>query len=108
MAEATSSLTQTDLNLAIAHYLGLSLDASAWSADDLTIIDMALQSGLRMFYLPPKVFDTENPHEWSFLRPIGSLTTIASYSTGTVSGDMYVGGSRGWQLRRHRRELQHS
>ncbi len=85
MAESTLSLTHTDFSLAVAHFLGFGLTAGNWSADQLTIIDMVIQSGLRQFYYPPKIDGQSEPYQWTFLRPVGSLTTIATFSTGTVA-----------------------
>ena len=84
MAESTLSLSHTDYSLAVAHFLGFGLTAGNWTPDQLTIIDLAIQSGLRQFYYPPKIDDGE-PHQWTFLRPVGSLTTIDTFSTGTVA-----------------------
>ncbi len=92
MAESTLSLNHTDFSLAVAHFLGFGLTAGNWTADQLVLIDMAIQSGLRQFYYPPKI-DNGEPYQWTFLRPVGSLTTIDTYSTGTVSIGQYDTGT---------------
>ncbi len=84
MAESTLATTYADLRLAIAHYLGYGLTASAWTTDEETEIAMALKDGLTQFYFPPKTED-RLPHKWSFLTPVTTLDTIAPYSTGTVA-----------------------
>jgi len=85
MAESTLALTYTSLRLAIARHLGFSLDAEKWTDDQLTVIGMVTDRGLRQFYYPPKVYDNEAPHEWSFLKPTVTIDTVATYSTGTVA-----------------------
>jgi hypothetical protein len=91
--ESTLSVAYADLKVSVAHYLGLSLTSTDWSADELALINMLIKKGLRQFYKPPKVFDDEPPHRWSFLSPVGSVLTSASYATGTielVNGDATV------------------
>jgi hypothetical protein len=72
------------LKQAVAHYLGYGLASANWSSDQQTIIDMAIKAGLRMFYAPPQVYQNEPAHGWRFLSPIDTITTIATYATGTV------------------------
>jgi len=88
MTESTLSSQLTDLNLAVAHFMGLGVTADDWSDDDKTIIAMIVKRGLRQFYFPPKVIEDdrdERPHEWSFMKPTTSLATVGSYSTGTIA-----------------------
>lgn len=85
MPESTLSITYADIKQAVAHYLGLSLSASDWSVDDVTMIDMIVKRGLRKFYKPQPIFQGEPPHRWSFLNPTTTLTTIPSYTTGTIA-----------------------
>ncbi len=88
MAESTLSITYTELQFAVAHFLGLG-PVAAWTDEDTAVIDMVISSGLRQFYFPPPVMEdgriTQQPHEWSFLKPIDTLATIAPYSTGTIA-----------------------
>ena len=44
-------------------------------ATKLSRVDSAIRSGLRQFYYPPAIDDYV--HEWSFLHPIMTITTIA-------------------------------
>jgi len=73
-----------ELRLAVAHFLGYGLTAESWSADAITEIGMVMNSGLRQFYLPPKIEGQKEPHQWSFLKPIATQATVGTYSTGTV------------------------
>ncbi len=84
MTESTLSSQYSDLQKAVAHYLGHGLDSAKWTTHQAAVITMIIKRGLRQFYYPPKVYDREMPHEWSFLKPIATLTTVATYSTGTV------------------------
>lgn len=83
MAESTLSLTYTELQFAVAHYLGLGAVAD-WTATDTATIDMVIGSGLRQFYFPEPQPDGK-VHEWKFLKPTLTLVTIAPYSTGTIA-----------------------
>jgi len=84
MAESTLSITYSELRLAIAHYLGMTLTASSWTTNEEAMIAMVLKSALRQFYFPPPV-NNERPHEWSFLKPVTTMDTIAPYDTGTIA-----------------------
>ena len=83
MAESTLGVTYTQLQFACAHFLGMGA-VSSWSATESAAMDMIIGSGLRQFYFPPAV-NNERPHEWSFLKPVVTLDTIAPYDTGTIA-----------------------
>jgi hypothetical protein len=85
MTESTLSITYDTLRQAIAHYLGISVTKADWSAAEIVQLDMIVKSGLRKFYKPEKVFKDEPPHRWSFLNPTTTVTTIPSYTTGTIA-----------------------
>lgn len=84
MTDSTLSITLDTLRSAVCRYLGVAayndLDAETSHA-----VDLIINSGLRQFYFPPKLYDNEPPHEWSFLKPVTTLETILPYSAGTVS-----------------------
>jgi len=84
MTESTLSSQFTDLQKAVAHHLGLGIDSAKWSADQTAIIAMIIKRGLRQFYHPPRIYPDEPSHQWSFLKPTVTLTTVGTYSTGTV------------------------
>jgi hypothetical protein len=93
MSESTLSTTITEIRLAIAHFIGISVDSADWDADQTAIINLIIKRGLRQFYFPPSnVVQTGQrtgmslpPHEWSFLKPITELDLIGSYVTGTIA-----------------------
>ena len=93
MSESSLAVTYTELKQAVAHYLGYGLTVASWSADQSTKIDMAIKSGLRQFYFPPKIFEQRESHKWSFLTPVTTLDVVGPYSTGTVSIGQYATGT---------------
>ena len=85
MSESTLSLSITDLQIAVAKEMGIGGTAAAWSAEDVLTIARTIKKGLRQFYFPPQFDPNERPHQWSFLKPVCSLATVAPYSTGTIA-----------------------
>lgn len=59
-------------------------DHEALNHDQFGLVDSLVQRGVRRFYTPPRV-DGRRAHEWSFLRPATTITTTASYDTGTIA-----------------------
>jgi hypothetical protein len=78
------SSTYEDLRKTIGNYLGLSLDPDDWDDGDVERIEMIIKRGLRQFYFSPPLNPDELAYEWNFLKPIATLTTIDSYSEGTI------------------------
>lgn len=70
MAESTLSMVYADLVRELERYLRIA------TGTETTWIDDLLRTGLRRFY---------GAHAWSFLRPLATLSTVAPYSTGTVT-----------------------
>ena len=85
MSESTLSSDFSDFRIAIANFMGLGIDSTVWSATEVSKIAMILKRGLRQFYYPPRLYEGEAPHQWSFLKPIATLDTIATYDTGTIA-----------------------
>lgn len=85
MTESTLSSQFTDLQKAIAHYLGLGRDITKWTEGQLEIITVIIKRGVRQFYFPPRIYDNEAPYEWRFLKPTTTISTIAPYDTGTIA-----------------------
>jgi len=85
MAESSLSLTRTQLRQEVGHDLGYSRTVADWSTSEVADIDTIVNRGMRQFYFPPIVPGESQSHEWRFMRPITTLTTIATYSTGTVT-----------------------
>jgi hypothetical protein len=90
MAESTLSISRTELRVRIAEFLGYGRTAANWSTDQSSVIDEVLDSGLRRFYFPPAIEGYAfNGHEWTFLKPVDTITlwpSISVDSTVTVTG----------------------
>ena len=84
---STLALTFGNIRREVQRYFGLGR-ATTWDnlseaakGDVLT----AIERGLRQFYAPPLMPGESSAHEWSFLQGSGVITTIAPYTTGTVT-----------------------
>jgi hypothetical protein len=70
--EPTLAITMTELQDAVADYLGWDRDSDNWSASQTRKMAEYLKSGLRNFYYPT-VMDGVL-YEWSFLKPSREVT----------------------------------
>ena len=61
----------------IGRYLEIGEDYMLWSSSQEATVQEIIDSALMCFYYPPAVELQTHPHEWSFLRPTGSLSTTA-------------------------------
>ncbi len=92
--EPSLSLRFADLMNAVSHFLNLGNDYTALTADHLAIVDGHVQSGVRRVY---------NEHDWSFLEPSTTLTTVSGTGDydapddfgGTIYGDMTFAANSG-------------
>jgi hypothetical protein len=82
---ASLELTYDDLRDEIAFAAGYPRAAASRSTDQEAVVAQALKAGLRRFYSPPPLPNDRYSHEWSFLRPLATLTTTTAYTTGTVT-----------------------
>lgn len=83
MSESTLTLTYDDLRKEVAFFLGYGRKGDAGdglTADQATIVNAIVASGLRRFYHPA------SGHEWSFLRPEATITAWATITATTTSG----------------------
>lgn len=55
--------------------------SGAWTTGQYEQVKEALRQGLRQFYQPPVLPNEKAPHEWSFLRPLCTLTTEDAKNT---------------------------
>ena len=85
MTESTLSVSYDDIKQAIAYFLGYGIDSTKWTTPQTNLMDIIIKRGLRKFYRPQRIFEDELSHRWSFLNPTTTLTTIASYTTGTIA-----------------------
>jgi hypothetical protein len=87
MSESNLSLAYADLMNAVALRNGDDPAGAGYttlSAAKQARLDMAVQHGYRRFLVPPILPNEREVHRWSFLRPLGTLTTTAPYATGTI------------------------
>jgi len=89
-------LTYALLLADVGRYLGYGPTSSAWSAIELTEVDLYVQAGVRQFYYPPAMEGIEAGWDWSFLRPTTTIATVAADAAqdlpatlGRVMGDFY-------------------
>ncbi len=85
MAESTLSLTHDAIAAEIGHVLNYGRDYTAMTTAQKAEVDALIARGMRQFYYPPPIPGERNSHSWSFLHPIGTLTTSAAYTTGTIA-----------------------
>lgn len=89
MSESTLETTYTELKQEIGHYLGLTRDTTAWDTEETADVEVMLKRALRQFYFPAPVMEdgriSQRPHDWSFLKPVTTIDTIAPYDTGTIA-----------------------
>lgn len=84
IAESSLSLGLPELRVEVAYKCGYGRTFASLSATQQDIVDKIVNSGVRQFYNHP-IVPNHPKHEWSFLKPVTSLTTSAPYSTGTVA-----------------------
>ncbi len=92
--EPSLSLRYRDYMNEVSHFLHLGDDYSVLIAADLARVDMQVQSGVRRVYAA---------HDWSFLEPSTTLTTVASTGDydapdefgGTIYGNMTFAADSG-------------
>lgn len=84
MTESTLSAAFEEIRIEVADFLGYGRSSSGWDSDTSSRLAAIIKAGVHQFYFPPKIQADKDPHKWSFLTPVASLTTEETYSTGTV------------------------
>lgn len=86
--ESSLSIAWTEWREEVGRFLNFGRTIANWTADQTVEVDRFIERGIRQFLNPPPV-ETDRgskvKHEWSFLRPVTTLTVNAPYSTGTVT-----------------------
>lgn len=59
----------------IGKELGYGPNAAMWNHTQASHVELALETGLRKFYVPTVLPGERFSHEWKFLKPIGTVTT---------------------------------
>jgi hypothetical protein len=78
-------ITYSQLLKRVGKEMGLGWDQATWTVAERKQIDMIIQSGLRQFYTPAPLPGERWGWEWSFLRPIATITTTPPFSDGTIT-----------------------
>lgn len=102
MAESTLSMSIADLKAEVGDYAGYGRDPDLWDDDQAARIESTVKAGLRRFYWP--TFPPGQPaHDWNFLRPLGSLTTVSDQDDydlpddfGGLAGELTYSAQDGW------------
>lgn len=91
MAESTLSLTFDQLAAEVGINLGWGPGAynggRAWSAQQAERVKATVASGVRQVYTPPPLNPNEPSYDWSFLKPIGSVTLPAGVADVNLPDD---------------------
>ena len=77
-------VTYRQFLMRVGNYFRFKWDPAQWTHDDLMRTDAAVQEGYRRFCFPPPTAKGEGPHAWSFLQPVGQLTTAAGVASYTL------------------------
>lgn len=75
--EQTLSINKGYLKRLIGKEAGFGPHSSLWTHAQSKQVQAIMETGLRKFYDPVVLPGERYSHEWSFLRPYGSVTTIA-------------------------------
>lgn len=75
MAESGLSVGLPELRQEVGFFLGYGI--AGWSAAQETEIDRIIQSGVRRVYYPPAASQETLGYEWSWLRPMTTLSLVA-------------------------------
>ncbi len=76
MADSTLSLTFTDMKGAVGEFLNYGYDSTNWSTNQAAQIERLVQAGYRQFLYPPATEGIAPGYEWSFLKPVTTITTV--------------------------------
>ncbi len=104
--ESTLSLKVSDLQAEVGSFLGWGRGAAfgdpTWSAQQQARIDSAVTSGLRQFYFPPPLEGAASSYDWSFLKPVATLSLALGAKTvplpddfGGFEGQISIGSTAG-------------
>ena len=85
MAESSLSIKYADLQREIGMEVGYDRNPSNWTSQQTADVDHIIKQALRSVYRPAPIPGAAISHEWSFLRPVTTITTTAPQTTGTVT-----------------------
>lgn len=61
----------------VGRQMGYGPNPAVWTHSQSREVGEAIRAGLRRFYTPPILPGERNAYQWSFLRPLGAITTQA-------------------------------
>lgn len=104
MAESTLSLTLDDLRNDVGFFLNFGPSYASYTDAQKAVVTKVIKIGQRQFLFPPRLPNARKSHEWTFLRPVATLTTVAATATyelpdnfGGIEGVFtYDSNSDGW------------
>lgn len=85
-SESTLSLEYNDLMNLVAYFLHGKSSADC-NAAQRAVIDTAVQNGYRQFLYPPTVEGIPPGYEWTFMRPVTTITTTEDDADQDMPGD---------------------
>jgi hypothetical protein len=81
-------VTKAYLKRLIGRELGFGPHPSLWTARQSQEVDLVLDRGLRKFYSPPVLPGERFAWDWSFLKPVHTLHTVATVDTYDLPEDL--------------------
>ena len=84
MAESTLSYEYVGLMNSLSYFLHGNASYTTLTAPQIVVLDDIVQRGYRQFLYPPFFQGMPEGYQWTFLKPVTSITTIPTYDTGTV------------------------
>ena len=79
------SITYSDLFREIKRFLGYGNSDTTLTDSQTEEVDDYIQAGVRQFYYPPALEGVDVQHEWSFMKPVGQVTTTEATSSVALS-----------------------
>lgn len=122
MAESSLSLGYPDFQKQVGEMLGFGRDSADWSAEETSQVDEIIAAGYRQFLFPSLISGQRDAWEWTFLRPVTTIDTVADQGDydlpddfGSIDGDLTFGSNtQGYEsipiagegvIRRYRHQL---
>jgi hypothetical protein len=65
----------------VGRHMGVTAHPASWTHKQAEEVNEAIRGGLRRFYTPPVLPGERWAHEWSFLRPVDAIQTMAGVYT---------------------------
>lgn len=83
----TLEVDRNYLERLVGRHMGYGPAPTAWTYSQAQEVAEAIRAGLRRFYTPPVLPGERFAHQWSFLRPLATLSTASSVATYELPSD---------------------